>query len=55
MIGSIFKEKYENQSKTEEFSVKPNGNDDWKKCKLVGSLLDTTEDIKRRTSLANTA
>ena len=44
-----------NESKTEEFSVKPNGNDDWKKCKLVGSLLDTTEDIKRRTSLANTA
>ena len=44
-----------NEAKTEEFSVIPNGNDDWKKCKLVGSLLDTSEDIKRRTSLANTA
>ena len=44
-----------NEAKTEEFSISPNGNDDWKKCKLVGSLLDTSEDIKRRTSLANTA
>ena len=28
------------------------GNEQWKKCKLVGSLMDTTCDINRRTDLA---
>ena len=27
----------------------------WKKCKILGSLLDTEEDIKRRKHLANNA
>jgi hypothetical protein len=37
-----------NPDKTEEYKVKRGGNDNWKKCKLLGSLLDTPEDIKRR-------
>ena len=41
-----------NEKKTEEYTVpdtKPiRGNDSWRKCKLLGSLLDTKEDIKRR-------
>ncbi len=41
-----------NETKTEEFVVKRNGDDSWKKCKLLGSLLDTEEDIKRRKGLA---
>ena len=41
-----------NIGKTEEYIVTRNGNDDWKKCKLVGSLIDTSTDITRRKSLA---
>ena len=44
-----------NDSKTEEYTIKRNGSDQWKRCKLVGSLLDTSEDIKRRKQLANNA
>lgn len=41
-----------NEDKTEEYEIKRNGNEDWKKCKMLGSLLDTQEDIKRRKGLA---
>ena len=41
-----------NNGKTEEFSIKRNGTDDWKKCKYLGSLLNTTDDITRRKQLA---
>ncbi len=41
-----------NDSKTEEFVITRNGDDSWKKCKLLGSHLDTEEDIKRRKGLA---
>ena len=41
-----------NTDKTEEYKVSRTGNDDWKKCKLVGSLIDTTCDINRRRGLA---
>ena len=44
-----------NASKTEEFSITPTGDDKWQKCKLVGSLLDTTSDIERRKQAANSA
>ena len=44
-----------NEAKTEEFTIRKNGPDDWKKCKILGSLLDTNEDIKRRKQLANNA
>ena len=44
-----------NDSKTERYSIERGGNTDWKKCKLVGSLLSTEEDIKRRKILANSA
>ena len=42
-----------NQEKTELYNVKRKGDESWKKCKYLGSLLDTEEDIKRRTQLAN--
>ena len=41
-----------NTSKTEEFEIKRNGDNTWKSCKLLGSLLDTQNDIKRRKALA---
>ena len=41
-----------NTDKTEEYEVSRTGNDEWKKCKLVGSLIDTTCDINRRRGLA---
>ena len=43
-----------NTSKTEEFTIN-RSNDSWKRCRYLGSLLDTSEDIKRRKSLAMTA
>ena len=44
-----------NEDKTEEFEVTRKGNTDWKNCKLLGSLLGNTEDIKRRKQLASAA
>ena len=44
-----------NTDKTEEYEVSRKGNDEWKKCKLVGSLMDTTCDINRRRGLAHHA
>ena len=43
---------YINDSKTEYYEIKRNGSTDWKKCKLLGSLLDTEADIDRRKGLA---
>ena len=43
-----------NKSKTEECTIKRNGQTDWKRCKYLGSLLDTEEDIKKRKTLAIT-
>ena len=40
-----------NESKTEEYEIIRQGNEKWKKCKLLGSLLDTENDINRRKSL----
>ena len=39
-----------NDTKTERYTINRNDNS-WKKCKLLGSLLDTDEEIKRRKSL----
>ena len=44
-----------NKSKTEFYTISRNSSDDWKKCKLVGSKLDSKEDIKHRKSLAHSA
>ena len=44
-----------NEAKTEEFTIQENGPEEWKKCRILGSLLDTSEDIKRRKQLANNA
>ena len=41
-----------NNEKTEEYNIKREGTDSWKKCKYLGSLLDTEQDIKRRKCLA---
>ena len=42
-----------NAAKTEQYSIsRANQGNDWKKCKILGSLLDTEEDIKRRKILA---
>ena len=40
----------ENASKREQYSV-PSEDGNWKKCKCLGSLLDTEEDISRRKGL----
>lgn len=42
-----------NDSKTEKYNISINSDTTWKKCKYLGSLLDTTEDIKRRKGLAH--
>ena len=41
-----------NEEKTEEFTIKRNGEEKWKKWKLLGTLLDTEEDINWRKVLA---
>ena len=41
-----------NESKTEEHEIIRQGNEKWKKCKLLESLLDTEKDINRRKILA---
>ena len=41
-----------NTEKTEKYSIKRNGDERWKKCKYLGSLLDSESDIKRRKGLA---
>ena len=40
------------ESKTEEYEIIRQGNEKWKKCKLLGSLLDTEKDIRCRNILA---
>jgi len=41
-----------NETKTEEYKIKRNGPEFWKKCKYLGTLLGTEEDINRRKGLA---
>ena len=41
-----------NESKTEDYEIIRQGNEKWKNCKLLGSLLDTEKDINRRQILA---
>ena len=38
-----------------DYDVSPTSNDEWKTCKILGSLLDTKADIKRRKGLVNNA
>ena len=40
-----------NTEKTDEYTVNRNSND-WKKCKMLGTILETGNDIKRRKGLA---
>ena len=41
-----------NESKTEEYSISKTSNPEWKKCKILGTILDTEKDINRRKILA---
>ena len=41
-----------NAKKTERYHIRKNGTEDWKRCKYLGTILDTKNDIKRRKSLA---
>ena len=41
-----------NESKTEVYYIKQKGNETWRECKILGSLLDTEKDINRRKKLA---
>ena len=41
-----------NSSKREEYEVSRSGNENWKSCKYLGSLLDSEKDIGRRKCLA---
>ncbi len=41
-----------NVDKTEEYTISKDSSEEWKSCKYLGSLLDTKNDIKRRTGLA---
>ena len=44
---------YINPTKTEKYTISRTSNGSWKKkCKLLGSLLDSDEDIKHRKGLA---
>ena len=42
-----------NKTKTEEYTIKGDGQTDWKRCKYLGSLLDTEEHIKKSFSSSN--
>ena len=42
-----------NESKTERYKITRSGPVEWRKCKYVGSLLGTYEDINRRIGLTN--
>ena len=42
-----------NESKTEEYHITRGGDEKWKTCKCLGSLLDTDKDITRRKSTYN--
>jgi hypothetical protein len=41
-----------NESKTEDYDISTTSPEEWKKCRLLGSLLDTEADINKRKSLA---
>ena len=36
-----------NLDQTEQYTVKRHGNEDWKNCKYLGTILDTETDLKR--------
>ena len=35
-----------NEEKTEEFTIKRKAEETWRKCKLIGTLLDIEENVK---------
>ena len=42
-----------NKGNIEQYCIKRNGEEHWRNCKYLGSLLSTTEDIKKIKQLAN--
>ena len=53
-LPSILNEKnlLVNETKSEEYVIKRGGDESWKNCKYLGSLLETDKDINRRKTLA---
>ena len=41
-----------NTDKTEEYTIRKSGDESWKTCKFLGTILDTENEIKRRKGLA---
>ena len=54
IIPKVLKERnlFVNESKTEKYTVSRNSHE-WKDCKLVGSKLETINDIENRIKLVN--
>ena len=54
IIPEVLKERnlFVNESKTEKYTVSRNSHE-WKDCKLVGSKLETVNDIENRIKLVN--
>lgn len=44
-----------NPDKTEEYQIRKDGPEEWKRCKYLGTMLETTEDMKQRKRLATIA
>ena len=44
-----------NESKTKKYTIKRHGQNDWRNCKLVGSKLETEEEIQNGKILTNLA
>ena len=40
-----------NNEETEEYQIQKEGDMEWKKCKYLGTLLDTENDTRRRTQI----
>lgn len=41
------------ETKTEEYEIKNHGTDNWKKCRLLGSLLGINKDISKSLALCS--
>ena len=41
-----------NKDKTEKYKIKKYGDETWRKCNYLGTMLNTSEDIKRRERLS---
>ena len=53
IIPEVLKDRnlFVNESKTEKYTISRNSPNEWKDCKLVGSKLETVNDIENRKNL----